>query len=151
MTQRRQPPDGQQAAGRLTKEGPDETASERFEERPGLPLSPHTAHEVPPAVGEGLTGLAVAPRREEIVATGRPWGPRLVLAMEGAEVPTRPETAQGRRPGRKQVQAQRARWTGEWREAKGVQVYRRADERIVQVLSWHQGQTMRRWPRPFGR
>jgi hypothetical protein len=56
-------------------------------------------------------------------------------------VPTRPETAKGRRPGRKQARAKRARWTGEWREAKGCRFSLRADDRIVQVLSWHQVHT----------
>jgi hypothetical protein len=58
--------------------------------------------------------------------------------MDGAEVPTRPEAAQGRRPGRKKARAKRARWTGEWREAKGFRLYLLADDRIVPVLGWHQ-------------
>ena len=91
--------------------------------------------------------LEVAPSREEIlakiaaVAAGQPWRPILVLAIDGADVPTRPETAKGRRPGRKKARAKRARWTGEWREAKGFRFYLIADDRIVQVLSWHQVQT----------
>jgi hypothetical protein len=64
-----------------------------------------------------------------------------VLAIDGAEVPTRPETAKGRRPGRKKARAKRARWTGAWREAKGVRFSLLADDRIIQVLSWHQVQT----------
>jgi hypothetical protein len=94
-----------------------------------------------------LTVLDVAPSREEIlakitaVATGQPWRPILVLALDGAEVPTRPETAKGRRPGRRKTRAHRARWTGEWREAKGFRFYLLAGDRIIQVLSWHQVQT----------
>jgi hypothetical protein len=72
---------------------------------------------------------------------GQPWRPILVLAIDGAEVPSRPERAKGRRPGRKKARANRARWTGEWREAKGCRFYRLADDWIVQVLSWHQVQT----------
>jgi hypothetical protein len=55
--------------------------------------------------------LDVAPSREEIitkiaaVATGQPWRPILVPAIDGADVPTRPEVATGRRPGRKKVRA----------------------------------------------
>jgi hypothetical protein len=99
------------------------------------------------AVAGGLTVLEVAPSRAEIlakitaVATGHPWRPILVLAIDGADVPTRPETAKGRRPGRKKARAKRARWTGEWREAKGFRFYLIAEDRIVQVLSWHQVQT----------
>jgi hypothetical protein len=143
----RKQPDVQQAAVQLTKEVPDETAGELCEQLTGVPLRAHTAHAVTHAVAEGLTGLAVAPSREAILAqitagaTGQPWRPILVLAIDGAEVPTRPETATGRRPGRQRVRAKRARWSGEWREAKGLRCYRLADDRIVQVLSWHQVQT----------
>jgi hypothetical protein len=130
----------------LTKERPYETACELFEELTGLPLSAHTAHEVTQGVAEGLTVLDVAPSREDLaariaaVATGQTWRPKLVLALDGAAVPTRPATAQGRRPGRKQARAKRARWTGEWREAKGFRFDLLADDRIIQVLSWHQVQ-----------
>ena len=147
LAERRKQPDVQQAAVALTKEIPYETACELFEQLTGLPLSVHTAHEVTHAVAEGLTVLDVAPTQEEIVAkiaaiaAGQSWRPILVLAIDGAEVPTRPETAKGRRPGRKQVRAKRARWTGQWREAKGFRFYLIDAERIVQVLSWHQVQT----------
>jgi hypothetical protein len=102
---------------------------------------------VTPAVAEGWTVLDVAPLRAEIlaqveaVALGQPWRPLMVLAIDGADVPTRPETAKGRRPGRQKVRATRARWTGEWREAKGFRFDRLADDRIGQVLSWHHVQT----------
>jgi hypothetical protein len=147
VTARRKQPDVQRVAVKLTKEVPYETACELFAELTGLPLSVHTAHAVTQAVAEGLTVLDVAPSRQEIltkvtaVAAGQPWRPILVLAIDGADVPTRPETAKGRRPGRKKVRAKRARWTGEWREAKGFRFYLIADDRIVQVLSWHQVQT----------
>jgi hypothetical protein len=147
LTERRKQPDVQKAAVQLTKEVPYETACELFTELTGLPLSVHTAHEVTQAVAEGLTVLDVAPSREEVVAKivavaeGQPWRPILVLAIDGANVPTRPETAQGQRPGRKKVRAKRGRWTGEWREAKGFRFYLIAADRIVQVLSWHQVQT----------
>jgi hypothetical protein len=147
LTERRKQPDVQKAAVKLTKEVPYETACELFEELTGLPLSAHTAHALTHAVAEGLTVLDVAPHREEIlakiamVATGQPWRPIMVLGIDGADVPTRPETAKGRRPGRKKARAKRARWTGEWREAKGFRFYLLADDRIVQVLSWHQVQT----------
>jgi hypothetical protein len=147
LTERRKQPDVQKAAVKLTKELPYETACELFEELTGLPLSAHLAHEVTQEVATGLTVLDVAPSREEIVAkiaavaAGQPWRPIMVLAIDGADVPTRPETAKGRRPGRKKARAKRARWTGEWREAKGFRFYLLADDRIIQVLSWHQVQT----------
>jgi hypothetical protein len=147
LTAHRKQPDVQKAAVKLTKELPYETACELFEELTELPLSAHTAHKATHAVAEGLTVLDVAPTQEAIIATiatiaaGQTWRPILVLAIDGADVPTRPETAKGRRPGRKRTRVKRARWTGEWREAKGFRFYLLADDRIVQVLSWHQVQT----------
>jgi hypothetical protein len=147
LTKRRKQPDVQKAAVQLTKEIPYEAACELFEELTGLPLGAHTARDVTQAVAAGVTGLDVAPSQEEIlaksaaVAAGQPWRPILGLAIDGADVPTRPTTAKGRRPGRKTARAKRARWTGEWREAKGFRFYLLADDRIAQVLSWHQVQT----------
>ena len=65
----------------------------------------------------------------------------MVLAIDGADVPTRPEAAKGRRPGRKKKRAKRARWKGQWREAKGFRFYLVDDKRIVHLLSWHQVQS----------
>jgi hypothetical protein len=65
----------------------------------------------------------------------------VVLGIDGAYVPTRPDSARGRRPGRGRGRAKRARWHGQWREAKGFRCYLMAGERIVHLLSWHQVQT----------
>lgn len=136
--------DLQQAAAKLAAEVPYETAQELFRELTGVEVSTARMHELTNAVGEGLGVLDVAPPREEIaakiaaVAEGRRWRPVVVLAIDGAEVPTRPETAKGRRPGRKQHRAKRARWQGQWREAKGFRFYLVDDDRIVPLLSWHQ-------------
>jgi len=94
-----------------------------------------------------LTVLDASPTAAEIqaqvaqVAAGKSWRPILVLAIDGADVPVRPETAKGRRSGRRHQRAKRARWTGEWRETKGFRFYLIDDERIIQLLSWHQVQT----------
>jgi hypothetical protein len=147
LTERRKQPDVQKAAVKLTKELPYETACDLFEELTGLPLSVHTAHEVTQEVAAALDVLAVAPSREEIAATSaavtapQTWRPIVVLAIDGADVPTRPETAKGRRPGRRKARAKRARWTGQWREAKGFRFYLIDDDRIIHLLSWHQIQT----------
>ena len=136
--------DVQRAAARLTAEVPYETACELFAELTGLKLSEQTAHALTNEGTEGVGVLEVAPTREEIlaqvaqVASGGRRRPILVLAIEGAYVPTRPERAKGRRPGRKKQRAKRARWQGEWREAKGFRFYLVDNERIVHVLSWHQ-------------
>jgi hypothetical protein len=85
-----------------------------------------------------------APPRQEIaakiawIAAGHRWRPIVVLAIDGAEVPTRPEAAKKSRPGRKKQRARRAHWPGQWREAKGFRFYLVDDGRIGHLLSWHQ-------------
>jgi hypothetical protein len=74
------------------------------------------------------------------VAKGRFRRPVLVLGVDGAYVPSRPESARGRRPGQARQRARRARWHHEWREAKGFRFYLMDGERIVHVLSWHKVQ-----------
>jgi len=97
-------------------------------------------------VAEGLTVLDVAPSRQEIerriasVAPGRLRRPVLVLGIDGAYVPTRPDSARKPCEGRRGTRAQRARWRGQWRDAKGFRFYLLDGERIVHVLSWHQRQ-----------
>jgi hypothetical protein len=137
----------QRAAARLTTEVPYETARELFTELTGMSLGTERLHTVTNAVAEGLSVLDVAPTRPEIeaqiaaVAAGKRRRPILVLALDGAYVPLRPETARGGRPGRKHHRAKRAHWQGEWHEAKGFRCYLVAGDRIVHLLSWHQVQT----------
>lgn len=144
LVERRKQPDVQKAAVKLTKEVPYDTACELFQDLTGLPLSEHTAHEVTNEVAEGLGVLEVSPSREEIeakiaqVAEGKKWRPILVLAIDGADVPTRPETAKGKRRGRRKARAKRAHWQGQWREAKGFRFYVVDEDRIVHLISWHQ-------------
>lgn len=94
----------------------------------------------------GLRVVEVAPSREEIDrrvaqgAAGRFRRPVLVLGIDGAYVPSRPESARGRRPGQARYRARRARWQHAWREAKGFRFSLLDGERIVHVLSWHQVQ-----------
>jgi hypothetical protein len=99
------------------------------------------------AVAAGLGVWEGAPTPEEIaarvaaVAAGRTWRPILVWAMDGAHVPTRPETAKGHRPGHQQGRATRAQGTGAWRDAQGCRCALIDGERIVPVRSWHPVQT----------
>ena len=109
-----------------------------------MTVSSERMHAVTRQVAEGLRVVEVAPSREEIdrrvaqVAAGRFRRPVLVLGIDGAFVPTRPESARGRRPGQARHRARRAQWRPEWREAKGFRFYLLDGERIVHVLSWHQ-------------
>lgn len=147
LSEHRKQWDMQKAAANLAAEVTYETTSGLFGELTGLSFSDHIAHEVVGELTEGWTVLSVSPTVEEIrqkvaqVAEGRKWRPIVVLAIDGADIPTRPETAKGRRPGRKKKRAKRARWKGQWREAKGFRFYLVAGERIVHLLSWHQVQS----------
>src|SRR5438477_7814096 len=101
-------------------------------------------HTVTNQVGAGLTVVDVAPSRQESerriasVSAGRFRRPVLVLGIDGAYVPTRPDSAREPCEGRRGKRARRAR--GQWRDAKGFRFYLLDGERIVHVLSWHQVQ-----------
>jgi hypothetical protein len=147
LAERRKQWDIQEAGARLAAEVPFETVQELFSQLTGLSLSDHTTHEVVGEVGQGMGVLEVSPTAEEIaqrvaeVAQDRKQPPIVVLAIDGAHVPTRPEGAKAPGRGKKRQRARRARWQGEWKEAKGFRFYLVDQERIVQVLSWHQIQT----------
>lgn len=138
--------DVQQAMADLSTELPYETAATVFGQLTGLGVSSERLHVLTHQAAEGLTVLHVAPSRDQIdqlvaqVAKGRFRRPVLVLGVDGAYVPSRPESARGRRPGRARQRARRARWQHEWREAKGFRFSLLDGDRIVHVLSWHQVQ-----------
>jgi hypothetical protein len=117
-----------------------------FGDLTGVGMGSERMHTLSHQVAEGLTVLDVAPSRDEIerriaeVAVGRFRRPVLVLGIDGAYVPTRPESARGRRPGPARQRARRALWKGQWRDAKGFRFYLMDADRIVHVMSWHQVQ-----------
>ena len=138
--------DVQQAAIDLATEVSYETASSMFGRLSGIAVSSERLHTFTNQVAEGLSVLDVAPSRAEIdqrvaqVAAGRFRRPVLVLGIDGAYVPSRPEQARGRRPGQARHRARRARWRHDWYEAKGFRFYLLDGDRIVHLLSWHQVQ-----------
>ena len=146
LSSRRKQYDVQEAAADLAKEVPYEKASQLFTKLSGVSMSDHVMHEIANAAGDDLSVLDVSPTRDEIaariqeVSVGKKWRPIMVLAIDGADVATRPESAKGSGRGRKKHRAKRARWKGEWREAKGFRIYLVDDGRIVHLLSWHQVQ-----------
>ena len=144
LSSRRKQYDVQEAATELAKEVPYEKASRLFTKLSGISMSDHVMHEVANTAGDDLSVLDVSPTRDEIVeriqevAQGKKWRPIMVLGIDGADVATRPESAKGSRRGRKKHRAKRAKWKGEWREAKGFRIYLVDGDRIVHLLSWHQ-------------
>ena len=113
----------------------------------GVKIGSERMHTLTNQAAEGLSVLDVAPSREEIarrvaeVAAGQWRRPVVVLGIDGAYAPTRPDSARGRRPGQGRYRAKRPRWTGQWRETKGFRFYLLDGERLVQLLSWHQVQS----------
>jgi hypothetical protein len=93
-----------------------------------------------------LTVVDVTPSRQAIerriasVSAGRVRRPVLVRGIDGAYVPIRPDSAREPCTGRRGKRARRARWRGQWRDAKGFRFSLLDGERIVHVRSWHQVQ-----------
>ena len=91
----------------LVTEVPYDTAQALFRDLTGVPFGSERMHTVTNQVAEGLTVLDVAPSREEIerriaaVAAGRFRRPVVVLGIDGAYVPTRPDSAREPQEGRK--------------------------------------------------
>jgi hypothetical protein len=138
--------DVQKAAAQLAIELPYEEAQTLFSDLTGVQLGSERLHTFTHQAAEGLTVLDVAPSRDDIerriaeMAAGRFRRPVLVLGIDGAYVPTRPDSARERRPGQRHSRARRASWRGQWRDAKGFRFYLMDEERIVHLLSWHQVQ-----------
>ena len=139
--------DVQQAAIDLATETSYESAASLLGRLSGIAVSSERLHTFTNQVAEGLSVLDVAPSRAEIdqrvaqVAAGRFRRPVLVLGIDGAYVPSRPESARGRRPGQARSRARRARWRHDWYEAKGFRFYLLDGDRIMHLLSWHQVQS----------
>src|SRR5215475_152471 len=129
--------DLQQAAVELFTEVPYKRASQIFERLTGIRMSDHSMHEVAKEMGEAADVVRVLPSRQmveqiiEEAGNGRVWRPVLVVAADGAHMPTRPQ-AKSRKE---------KRGAGEWREAKGFRIYLVGQERINQIMSWHQIET----------
>jgi hypothetical protein len=136
--------DRHKAAVHVVTAVPDDTAQSLLHALTGVPCGSERLHTVANRVAEGLTGVEVAPAREESerriasVSPGRLRRPVLVLGIDGASVPTRPDRAREPQKGPRRTRAKRARWRGQGRDAKGFRLYRLDGERLVHVLSWHQ-------------
>jgi Uncharacterised protein family (UPF0236) len=138
--------DVHKAAIKLVTEVPYDEAQTLFGDLTGVGLGSERMHTVTNHIAAGLTVLDVVPPRHEIeqriaaVSAGRSRRPVLVLGIDGAYVPTRPDSARKPGEGQRRKRAKRARWRGQWRDAKGFRFYLLDGERIVHVLSWHQVQ-----------
>jgi len=67
------------------------------------------------------------------------WRPVLIVASDGAHVPTRPKAKRNEKRGK-----------GRWQEAKGFRIYLLGKDRIAHVASWHQIQNGAWWVKETG-
>jgi len=124
--------DIQKRAVKLAAQVPFACASEIYEDLTGQKASDHFIHDVFEEVGEHAPLETVIPKPEEIagriesVSTGK-WRPILVVASDGAHLPTRPKAKRDAKRG-----------AGQYKEAKGFRIYLVSKKRIVHVASWHQ-------------
>ena len=138
--------DRHQAAASVVTEVPYDTAQGLFRDLTGMPFGSERLHPGANHMAAGLTVLEVAPSREEItrrvaaVAAGRWRRPVLVLGIDGAYGPTRPDSAREPQAGTRRTRAKRARGRGQWRDAQGFRFSLLDGDRIVHVLSWPQVQ-----------
>jgi hypothetical protein len=126
--------DLQRGAAELFTEVPFERASKIFERLTGIRMSDHCMQDVAEELGAASDNARVLPSRnkvEEVIeraGNGGVWRPVLVVAADGANLPTRP----------KACSRAEKRGAGVWKEAKGFRIYLVGQERIEQIMSWHQ-------------
>ena len=124
--------DVQKKSTRTVAEVPFSSGSELFAELTDHPVSDHFMHDTFEGVGAYACLEDVVPSQEEIAARCQgvnesSWRPVLVVASDGAHVPTRPKAKRNEKRGQ-----------GRWQEAKGFRIYLLGKDRIVHVASWHQ-------------
>jgi hypothetical protein len=124
--------DVQKKSTRTAAEVPFACGEDLFAELAGHSISDHFMHETFEGVGSFACLPDVIPSQEEIaqrckrVSEGS-WRPVLVVASDGAHVPTRSKARRDEKRGK-----------GRWQEAKGFRIYLLGADRIVHVASWHQ-------------
>jgi hypothetical protein len=121
----------------LASELPFETVAEAFKRCTGEALSADHMHETANEIASHFGIIDVCPTKEEIdqqikkLSDGKFWRPVMMLAIDGAHAPTRPEPSPWKG----------TRGKGEWKEVKGFRLYLLDTERIIHLVSWHQVQT----------
>lgn len=124
--------DVQKKSTRTAAEVPFSGGTELFAELTGHCISDHFMHETFEEIGSFARLQDVIPSRKEIAERVKSvkqgaWRPVLVVASDGAHVPTRPKARRNEKRGK-----------GQWQEAKGFRIYLLGEDRIVHVASWHQ-------------
>jgi len=134
LSERKIQPDVQETEAWLTSEMPYGTASEAMKRCTGIDISNHHSHAVTNEIAQDLDVLDVSPGKDEVhsrvdqVSSGKFRRPILMIGVDGAFAPTRPEPSP--RKGK--------RGKGEWQEVKGFRFYLLHGKRINHLISWHQ-------------
>jgi len=134
LSKRKVQADVQELEAWLAAEMPYETSIEALNRCAGIQLSNHHAHDVVNEISEGIRLLDVCPDKEEIqskiddLSEGKFRRPVLMIGIDGAHAPTRPEPSP--RKGK--------RGKGEWKEVKGFRMYLLDNKEMVHLISWHQ-------------
>jgi hypothetical protein len=135
LSHRKIQPDVQEVEAWLSANTPYEEAAEAFERCAGLKgISNHHFHDVTNEIAQDLDILDVCPDKNEIerqvnmLSAGKFRRPVLMIGIDGAHAPTRPEPSGRKGP----------RGKGEWKEVKGFRMYLLNKERFVHLISWHQ-------------
>ncbi len=134
LSRRKIQPDVQELEAWLAAEMPYETASETLRRCAGIDVSDHHIHGVANEIAQDLQILDICPTKDEIhhqidtVSKDKFRRPILMIGIDGAHAPTRPEPSERKGP----------RGKGEWREVKGFRLYLLDNERIIHLISWHQ-------------
>ena len=132
LSSKRHQLDVQKKSVKLSAEVPFEGGSEIFSDLTGLDISNHFIHATFEEVGSHAHIEDVIPDREEIASrikesSSKQWRPILVVASDGAHLPTRCKAKRHEKRGK-----------GSWQEAKGFRVYLLSEDRIIHLASWHQ-------------
>ena len=134
LVNRKVQPDLQELEAWLAAEMPYETACEALERCAGINLSNHHAHDVVNEIADDIHLLDICPDKAEIqhkieaLSKGKFRRPVLMIGIDGAHAPTRPEPSP--RKGK--------RGKGEWKEVKGFRMYLLDNKDMVHLISWHQ-------------
>ena len=134
LSNRKIQPDIQELEAWLAAEMPYETAYETLNRCAGIELSNHHIHDVTNEIAQDLEILDVCPAKEEVqhqidtISEGKFRRPILMIGIDGAHAPTRPEPSARKGP----------RGKGEWKEVKGFRLYLLDGKKIVHLISWHQ-------------
>lgn len=133
LSSRRKQHDLQKVALKFLAKMPFEEASDLFFESTGVRFSDHCMHELFASFADDMgpekviaSAETMAKRIKEASRSGEKR-PVVVVAMDGAHMPTRPAGGRDTKRG-----------PGEYKEAKGFRIYLNVGGRITHLASWHQ-------------